>query len=110
MASADVLGAITIGTGITVALSPVAQIRRIWRLGEASDTSIVMYCAIIVNGVVAVAYGIVAPSLVVAVPNGVAAVMSAVTIATVELHRPGRPLWRRARARVPAPAGRQTSV
>jgi uncharacterized protein with PQ loop repeat len=78
------LGVMAAVWGIVMALSPVLQIRRMWRTRSARDVSIGYFLVLIPGFGIWVAYGLASHDLVITIPNSVAVVVALIVIGVAD--------------------------
>jgi uncharacterized protein with PQ loop repeat len=70
-----------------MAISPVLQIRQMWRRQSSQDVSIGFFAVLIPGFALWVAYGLARPDWALVVPNSVALLVSAITVVVARLLR-----------------------
>jgi uncharacterized protein with PQ loop repeat len=78
-----VVGVVASASGVCMALSPWLQVRRIRKLGDASEVSPGVFHTMRVNATIWLVYGLAATNFVIIVPNVVALATTTGTLLTI---------------------------
>lgn len=82
-----VLGVSAAAWGLVMALSPLLQIRQMWRRRSSKDVSVGFFAMLMPGFALWVAYGMARSDLVLVIPNAVALLVGAATIAVAAFLR-----------------------
>lgn len=81
------VGAVAAASGVCMALSPLLQVQRIRKLGDASEVSAGVYMMMRVNATIWLAYGVLTANAVIVIPNVAALATTTATLLTIKRYR-----------------------
>jgi uncharacterized protein with PQ loop repeat len=104
VAVVTVLGVLAAGWGLLMAVSPVLQIRQMWRRQSSQDVSIGFFAVLVPGFALWIAYGTVRSDWVLVIPNTAALLVAATTIGVAAMLRRRKAQPEAAPATPPGPA------